>query len=168
MLKKTLIGVVLLTMLGIMIVPVTAGELKRYDWPCEFAWVDINCEIPIYMNVGLYVEILDQDHLAIYLEQEDIDTYSGCCNIQIKCNFDLILGCYVLDNDTSKAMGGSFSCSIDVPEVPATLCNCVEEREVCVTYDRVGLSHIDYGKNIEVGTVIIQVKPAFECSWEDP
>jgi hypothetical protein len=164
MLKKSILGVVLLALVAM---PAYAGHLKKYDWPCEFKFLDL-CEIPIYMNVGLYVEILDQDDLKIVLEQDDIDTYSGCCTIQIKSNFDLILGCYVLDNDASKAMGGSFSCTIDPSEIPATLCDCVAEAEVCVVYDEVAIVHVEFGKNIEVGTLVVQVKPGFECTWEDP
>jgi hypothetical protein len=167
MLKKTLIGVVLLTMLGIAIVPATAGEIKSYDWPCEFKFVDL-CDIPVYLDVGLYVEILDQHALKIKLEQEDIDTYSGCVTIKIKTNFDIILGCYVVGNDISKDMGGFFSCNIDDPFVCKTLCETVAEREVCVKYDKVNIVHHDFGKNIRVGTAIIQVKPGFECTWEDP
>jgi len=164
MLKKSILGVVLFALVAM---PAYAGHLKAYDWPCEFSWKDTSCEIPIYMNIGLYVEILDQDNLAIYLGQEDYDTYSGCVTIQIKCNFDLLLQCYVKDNDASKAMGGSFTCTIDVPEVPATLCTCVEEREVCVTYDEVDLSHIAFGKNVQVGVAVIQVKPV-GILWVDP
>jgi hypothetical protein len=168
MLKKTLIGLVLLTTLGIAIVPATAGHIKAYTWPCEFKFLDL-AEIPVYLDVGLYVEILDQDQLRIKLEQEDIDTYSGCVTFQIKSNFGLILGCYTKDNDASKAMGGSLSCEIK-PDVfvPKTLCETVAEREVCVTYDEVAIVHHDFGKNILVGSVVIQVKPGWECEWVDP
>jgi len=164
MLKKSILGVVL----ALVAMPAYAGHMKAYSWPCEFKFLDL-CEIPVFMDVGLYVEILDQDELKIVLEQEDIDTYSGCVTIQIKSNFDLILGCYTKDNDASKAMGGSLSCEIK-PDVfvPKTLCETVAEREVCVTYDEVAIVHHDFGKNIEVGSVVIQVKPGWECEWVDP
>jgi len=165
MLKKSILGVVLLALVAM---PAYAGHIKATGWPCEFKFLDI-CEIPITMNIGLYVEILDQDKLKIELDQDDIDTYSGCCTIQIKSNFDLILGCYVIDNDASKAMGGSFTCEIKPdPFVPKTLCVGVEEREVCVTYDEVSIVHLDFGKGILVGTAVVQVKPGFDCTWEDP
>jgi hypothetical protein len=165
MLKKSILGVVLLALVAM---PAYAGHIKAYDWPCEFKFLDI-CEIPIFMNIGLYVEILDQDKLKIVLDQDDIDTYSGCVTIQIKSNFDLILGCYVKDNDASKAMGGSFSCEIKPdPVVPKTLCVGVEERDVCVTYDEVSIVHLEFGKNVQVGTAVVQVKPGFECTWVDP
>jgi len=168
MLKKILSVVVLLTVLGMAVVPATAGELKRYDWPCEFKFVDL-CDIPVYMNVGLYVEILDQHMLKILLEQEDIDTYSGCVTIDIKSNFDLILGCYTELKEAGLEMGGKMSCEIKPDTfVPKTLCNTVAEREVCVKYDKVKITHHDYGKDVLVGNVIIQVKPGFEYTWVDP
>jgi hypothetical protein len=165
MLKKSILGVVLLALVAM---PAYAGHLKAYSWPCEWAWQDTSCEIPIFMNIGLFVEILDQDDLKIVLDQEDINLYTGCVTIQIKCNFDLILGCYVKDNAASQAMGGSFTCTIDVPEVPKTLCACTEEREVCVEYKDLDIVHLDFGKNIQVGTAVIQVKPNIPCEWIDP
>jgi spore coat polysaccharide biosynthesis protein SpsF (cytidylyltransferase family) len=165
MLKKSILGVVLLALVAM---PAYAGHMKRTDWPCEFKFVDL-CDIPVYMNVGLYVEILDQHLLKIILEQEDIDTYSGCVTIYIKSNFDLILGCYTELKDAGQQMGGKMTCEINPDTfVPKTLCEGVAEREVCVNYDKVGITHHDYGKDILVGDVIIQVKPGFECLWEDP
>jgi len=168
MLKKILSVTVMLTVLGIAIVPATAGEIKSYTWPCEFKSLDL-CDIPVYMDVGLYVEILDQHGLKIELEQEDFDTYSGSCMIQIKSNFDIILGCYVVGNENADLMQGYFRCYIKSDEfVCATLCNTVEERIVEVVYDDVRIVHHLFGKNIRVGTAVITVKPGFEYTWEDP
>jgi hypothetical protein len=169
MLKKIVSVIVPITVLGVAIVPAMAGEIKSYTWPCEFKPLVLCDDIPVYLDVGLYVEILDQHSLKIKLEQEDFDTYSGSCTIQVKSNFNIILGCHVVGNENADLMHGYFRCYIQPDEfVGATMCETVEERTVEVVYDNVDIVHHQFGKNIQVGTAIITVKPGFGCTWEDP
>lgn len=174
MLKKSLIGVVLV---ALMAVPAFSGHLKRYDWPVEFVALEIpDLEIPVFIDVGLMVEIVNQKDLkkGFTLTQTDFGQYEGCITVEVKCNYDLILGASMTLNalgEEMKNQQGSktkITVTIDDPSVPATLCDTVAERELCVKITGLSIVHVPYGKKQEIGTVTLNVKPAFDAMWEDP
>ncbi|UCG58452.1 MAG: hypothetical protein JSU70_02885 [Phycisphaerales bacterium] len=154
MLKKSLVAVALVAILG---ASVQAGHVKMYKWPGHWIWdcVDL-AEIPVYMKIGMYIEILDQDSLRIIMQQDAWRQYSGCVTIRIKCNFDAVLSCRF---ESNGAIPGDYSCSINEEKVPATLSDTVAEREVCVYGEKVAIVHAMPQKKLRVGTAIISVKP---------
>lgn len=68
-----------------------------YPWPVEYKKVEV-CRIPIWMEVGFWVEVRDCDDAEILLVQEncidvgrdedDWPCYAGCANIAIRTNFE--------------------------------------------------------------------------------
>lgn len=155
MLKKILVAVTLLSLLA---APAYAGHIHIHPpgfWPPTYDWVDV-CEIPVMMDVGMYIEVLCQDDLVIKLEQVAFRTYEGCTELQIKSNFDAELGCAI--QSTGK-VPGIYTCSIDNPKVPATLCSTVATRMVCVKAEDVSIVHITPGSDVHVADVTISVRP---------
>jgi hypothetical protein len=155
MFKRVLIAVVVVAMLS---ASVQAGHVKQYDWPRIWIYecLDI-CDIPVYMKIGMYIEILNQSSLKITLQQMEWKKYHGCTTIKIKSNFDAELSCKFVGNG---AVPGDYSCSICEPLVPATLSDTVAEREVCVEGKNVEIVHAQPTNKLRVGTVTICVKPA--------
>jgi hypothetical protein len=154
MLKKSLIAVAVVAMLA---ASAQAGHVKKYDWPGHWVWdcVDI-CDIPVYMKVGMYIEILDQDKLEIIMKQVEWKKYKGCVTIKIKCNIDITLSCKYTNNGV---VPGEYSCTISDPCVLKTLSDTVAEREICVEGKKVEIVHSEPGGKVRVGTVTLCVKP---------
>jgi hypothetical protein len=154
MLKKALIAVAVVAMLA---ASAQAGHVKKYDWPGHWVWdcVDI-CDIPVYMKIGMYIEILDQDKLEIIMKQTAWKEYKGCVTIKIKCNIDILLSCSYSNNGV---IPGEYKCTIDDPCVLKTLSDTVAQREICVEGKKVEIVHAEPGGKVRVGTVTLCVKP---------
>jgi hypothetical protein len=118
MVKKSLIAIALV---GILASTSFAGDLAKGYWKFDDGWpVDIEvdwtelelCQIPIYIDIGMYIELEDCGKLDKYgkpikkiiLEQVQCDTlttkghasqfpcYKGCEDLKVRSNFDAILG----------------------------------------------------------------------------
>ncbi len=85
-----------------------AGEIKIHDWPTEYIPQEV-ATIPVVMDVGYYVQVMDQDKLRIKLRQKSIREYEGCTDMVVRCNFDLTLSCTIVP---TGAVSGDYSCSI--------------------------------------------------------
>jgi hypothetical protein len=150
MLKKSLFVVALVAMLAVM---AQAGEIKTHQWPTTYAAVPIT-EIPVVMDVGYWVKIKDQDKLKIKLNQDGIHDYSGCDDMKVQCNFNVILSCSI---SASGSVPGKYSCSISQPAIDAPGATV----DVCATLKEADLSKTPGGTNgIQVATVKISVIPA--------
>lgn len=111
MLKKCLFAIALTALLA---VTIQAGTPKAgvpweddcdtwaykghpYPWPVEYKKIEI-CRIPVWMEIGFWVEIKGCEDAEILLVQEDcleVDRkegdwpcYKGCTNIAIRTNFE--------------------------------------------------------------------------------
>ena len=152
MLRKSLIAVVLLSLM-----PASNQVTGRTrDFDSIFFLPQKQCVIPVKMDIGMYVEILDMEKLSIKLRQLDFDTFEGCTNIRIKSNFDLELGCKV---KSTGMVVGDYSCSIDDPKVPLDLSENVAVREVCVKADKVKVLFAAPGSDVHVADVTITIVP---------
>ena len=114
------------------------------------------CVIPVVMDIGMYVEILDVRSLSIKLKQVEFETYEGCTEIRIKSNFDLELGCMV---KSTGMVPGEYSCSIDNPKVPLDLSENVVVRKVCVKAEKVKILYTAPGLDVHVADVTVTVMP---------
>ena len=152
MLTRSLIGVTLLSLLA---VPGRAKTIGSCAWPPVYELPD-KCAIPVMMDVGMYVEILDCCSLSIKLKQVASETYEGCTEIRIRSNFDVELGCEI---ESTGRVPGDYSCFIDDPKVPMTLSENVAVRDVCVKVEKVRIAYAQPGCNIHVANVTITVKP---------
>ncbi|MGD8499220.1 MAG: hypothetical protein PVJ86_01150 [Phycisphaerales bacterium] len=152
MLKKSLIGVTLTSLLAVSVQAVNPGTspyLPMYKPPEA-------CVIPVTIDVGMYVEILDCEKLSIKLEPVTSETYQGCTDIRIRSNFNLELGC---DVEPTGNVPGDYSCSIDEPKVPLTLYGMLAVRKICVSADNVKFGYVAPGFDVHVADVTITVKP---------
>jgi hypothetical protein len=106
MVKKSLIAIALM---GFLATTVMAGDLAQNPWKFDIDWPHIViyeeleiCQIPIYMDVGMYVELKDCDKKEIILVQVpcadigkgggDFPCYHDCVDIELRANFDVKLG----------------------------------------------------------------------------
>jgi hypothetical protein len=133
MLKKSLIALVLLTIISLPALATitqeettTAGNcgsgvvrLKAEDWPVEFKWVETLLKIPVTMDVGLFLEFKNKKAVVdagIKLKQTAIRQFTGCSiPLEIQSNFDLELGGTLYLTDAGKALqsdGGKWSVKI--------------------------------------------------------
>jgi len=152
MLRRSFIAVILLSLLPVLIQ--ATGRTRSFDSIIYLP--QKRCVIPVKMDIGMYVEILDMEKLSIKLKQLDFDTFEGCTNIRIKSNFDLELGCKV---KPTGMVAGEYSCSFDDPKVPLDLSENVVVREICVRADKVKTLFAAPGKDIHVADVTITIIP---------
>jgi hypothetical protein len=114
------------------------------------------CSIPVKMDIGMYVEILDMQNLSIKLKQVEYDTFEGCTEIRIKSNFDLELGCKI---KPTGIVPGDYSCWIDNPKVPLDLSENVAVRKVCVKAENVQILYAAPAIDVHVADVTITIVP---------
>jgi hypothetical protein len=152
MLRKSLIGVSLLLLLPISM----QAKILRGRFGSLLYLPERKCTIPVVMDVGMYVEILDCQKLSIKLKQVEFDKFEGCTDIRIKSNFDLELMCKV---KPTGMVPGEYSCSIDNPKVRLDLSENVAVREVCVKAENVKLLYTPPGLDVHVADVTISVIP---------
>jgi len=152
MLRKSLIGITLLLVLPISM----QAKILRSGFSSLLYLPEEKCAIPVVMDVGMYVEILDVRNLSIKLKQVEFDTYEGCTEIRIKSNFDLQLDCKV---KSTGMVPGEYSCSIDNPKVPLDLSENVVVRNVCVKAENVKTLYAAPGLDVHVADVTITVMP---------
>ena len=152
MLRKNLIGILLLLIIPIsMQAKILRGGFGSLSYLPEDRYV-----IPVVMNIGMYVEILDVQDLSIKLQQVEFDTYEGCTEIRVKSNFDLELLCKI---KPTGMVPGEYSCWIDNPKVPLDLSENVAVRNVCVKAKKVKILYTAPGSDVHVADVTITVIP---------
>ena len=154
MLRKSLIVVILLSMLPISMQ--ATGRTRDFD--SILFTPQKMCVIPVKIDIGMYVEILDVQDLSIKLQQVEFDTYEGCTEIRIKSNFDLQLMCKI---KPTGMVPGKYSCWIDNPKVPLDLSENVAVRNVCVKAENVKILYTAPGLDVHVADVTITVMPDF-------
>lgn len=82
--------------------PAPDGSIKKDgDWPWEYKAIDL-CTIPVYMDVGHYVQLKECHKREIKLVQVacssigrdsgDFPCYSDCEDIEVRANFPAIFG----------------------------------------------------------------------------
>ncbi|MHC4725972.1 MAG: hypothetical protein ACYS17_01995 [Planctomycetota bacterium] len=101
MVKKSLIA---LAVAALMVTTVQAGDpaIKRDgDWPFTYKAIDL-CKIPVFMDIGHFVQLKDCNKREIKMVQVDCASigknggdfpcYSDCENIEVRANFPAIFG----------------------------------------------------------------------------
>ncbi len=166
MVKKSLIAIAMLAFLA---TTVQAGDLAenpwKWDdhWPWTYTALEI-CQIPIYMDVGMYVELIDCGDKKIVLKQvpcadigkgaDDFPCYHGCVSFNIRANFEVKLGT-VLYKIGSVIDG--WEATLDNDIVPGD--GAEHTREVCVNAWKAQIWSASPGDEVPVGEVAITVKP---------
>jgi hypothetical protein len=154
MLRKSVIGILLLLLLS---PSLQATSRKRIFGRLPYAPERI-CNIPVIMDVGMYVELLNIEDLSIKLQQVEFETYQGCAEIKIKTNIDLEILC---DIKPTGVVPGNYSCWIDNPKVPFDFSDRPAVRNVCVKAEKVQILHVAPGLDVHVADVTLTVMPEF-------
>jgi hypothetical protein len=140
------------------------NEDVTIGWPYEYKALTI-CTIPVYLNVGYFVQIDDCDGRKIEMQQVDCGDigkgsgdwpcYFDCESIKIRSNFEVKMGTSrtkigpVIDGWDSYYDGG------DV--VPGD--GGWHDLKVCVKAWKAKLLESSPGKKVKVGELNITVKP---------
>jgi hypothetical protein len=149
MARNTLFSVVVSSVLAL---SAQAGEIKIHEWPTQYIPQEV-ATITVTMDVGFYVQIMDQDKLRIKLQQKAIREYEGCTEMTVRTNFDMTLSCTIAG---TGAVPGDYSCSIS----PADVDSPGGTVTVCAKLKNADLISVPGGaSNVHVATVTIKVVP---------
>jgi hypothetical protein len=131
-----------------------AGEIKFHEWPTAYVPQEV-ATIPVVMDIGYYISILNQETLKIKLKQVSIKDYEGCTDMVVVSNFNLALSCHI--TSTGKVTG-DYSCSV----APANLNSPGGTATVCAKLKNANLTQVPGGlKDVHVANVTIKVTPRF-------
>jgi len=153
MLKKSLFAVAMLAV----VVPAFAGQLKVHEpWPCAPIPQEV-CKIDVVMDVGYYINIVDQKAITVKQDSTNSDpyhTYVGCKKTDVKANFSAQL---LLSAASASAAGGTWSATATPSVVTPPLTNV----EICVKGTGVNIDKLTGGaKAVKVAEVTVKVLPA--------
>ncbi|MBN1973043.1 MAG: hypothetical protein JW787_05355 [Sedimentisphaerales bacterium] len=104
MVKKSIIAIALISMLATVSYAQDTQVSGQYkvdgDWPATititYTPVEI-CRIPIYIKVGMFIELRDCNKKKIVLKQvscpsgQSFPCYKGCTTIEVRANFEALL-----------------------------------------------------------------------------
>ena len=178
MLKRTLIAVAVVALLATSAQalgpdPHTGGgnspaikvniEQMHIGWPFEYKALDL-CVIPVYMNVGYYVQVEKCNERKIKLVQvecgdmekgSDWPCYQDCEDVKVRANFEAKLGLdlrnltSVIDGKAAYFKGTNI---VDASGDWNTITVCVEAWKT-------KLWENSPGTQVKVGDLVITVKP---------
>ena len=137
-----------------------------YPWPVEYKKIEI-CRIPVWMEIGFWVEIKGCEDAEILLVQEDclevgrktgdFPCYKGCADIAIRTNFEASI-----DGDVSHSGMDMSHKEFFNDEEPLILPGDGNwhEIEACVVAYKVELWEENAaGTKAEIGYLKVRVKP---------
>jgi hypothetical protein len=153
MLKKSLFAVAMLAV----VMPAFAGQLKIHEpWPCSLIPQEV-AKIDVVMDVGYYIQIVDQGPLPVVQDTSSNDpyhTYTGCKTTDVKTNFVAQL---ILSAAPASLANGSWSATA----TPSVVNPPVTNVEICVTGTGVNIDQLVGGtKGVKVAEVTVKVLPA--------
>ena len=101
MVKKSIFALAVVALL-VSVVHADDPSIKRDgDWPWTYKAIDL-CKMPVYMDVGHYVQLKECHKRELKLKQVDCESigkgggdfpcYSGCEEIEVRANFPAIFG----------------------------------------------------------------------------
>jgi hypothetical protein len=166
MVKRSLIAIAVVALLATTVQAGYSPNLKYDDhWPYEYVAVDL-CTIPVYMDVGLYVQIKDCDKRKIELKQvdcaeidresKDFPCYLDCEEFEIRANFEVKLGVKKAKADPTNLK--DWDAYYDGEDtVPGD--GNYYKRKVCVKAWKTEIWKSSPGDKVKVGEVTITVKP---------
>ncbi len=162
MVKRSLIAIALLALVATMAFGADGQIKKDGSWPTVYVALDL-CTMPVVMDVGMYVQIIECDKKIIKLVQVDCASigqsafpcYSDCEDFDIRANFTAVLGSRI-DNkaDWVKGMTSYYDGESTVPGD-----GVVYKRTVCVDAWEAEIWTSGPGDEVKVADLTITVKP---------
>jgi hypothetical protein len=130
-------------------------KAEAYNWPATYDFKDV-CVIPVKMDVGFWIKVVDCKNKELKLKQVEIHKYAGSVDVTIQCNVNIQLGVYWTKKDGVDL--GNYYANAAVS--PGTLDAPGGTVTISLTLGDVDLSKLMGGTTaIQVGTVTLQVRP---------
>jgi hypothetical protein len=130
-------------------------KAESWNWPATYDYQDI-CVIPVKMDVGFWIKVVDCKKKELKLKQVEIHKYSGTVDVALQTNVNIQLSV-----SWSKASGvdlGGYGHSESVS--PSTLDAPGGTVTISLTLKDVNLANLTGGQNcLQVGTVTLKVRP---------
>jgi hypothetical protein len=167
MVKKTLLAVALVAFLATVVQAADPSIKEDDSWPGHWVWdtQDI-CTMPIYMDVGMFVQVEKCNERKIELKQVDCGSigkgggdypcYKDCDVVKVRANFEVKLG-----TSLTKSTGSpidSWSAYYEGGDVVAGD-GAYHGMTVCVSAWKTKIWNAAPGDKVPVGDLTITVKP---------
>jgi hypothetical protein len=136
-------------------------------WPFEYKALDL-CVIPVFLNVGYFVQVFECTKREIKLKQVDCGDigkgdadwpcYLDCDDVKIRANFEVKLGLKLAKNDVGDDVIKDWDKYFDGGNVfPGD--GDWHTATVCVKAWKAKLYNHTPGQKVKVGTLTVTVKP---------
>jgi hypothetical protein len=155
-------------------IKVDGKETKEFRWPYEIIYQELTvCTIPVYMKVGMFVQVEDCANKKIVLEQvscTDFDQITGgaignkgagdypcywdCEDIRVRANFPVELGLKLNKGDMIPDSTAYFDGDNTVPDDGSW-----KDIKICVAAWKAQIYKAKPHDEVTVGSVEITVKP---------
>jgi len=188
MVKKILFTIAVVAFLAASVQAVDPGDYQqKFDgmWPYEYIYVPV-CSIPVYMDVGYFVQVTNCKDRKIKLKQvpcdddldpypknavKDFPCYRACVEIKVRANFDAKLGGKIV-NEVQWFKDGD--AKVYYEAAAGLVANVItgdgneHKRKVCIkAWDIKIWNAGSQGNEIKVADLWVTVKPdALYESWE--
>jgi hypothetical protein len=133
---------------------------ESWSWPAQYKFQPV-CLIPVKMDIGFWVRVINCKDAVIKMTQNEIRKYSGSTKLTIKTNvsIDLAVDFVPLDDQKIKDALGDYGASVDPdhvdpPEAQITVSAWVNDFHI----DKSGA--LSVGSLIQVGNVTLKVRPS--------
>jgi hypothetical protein len=190
MVKKILFTIAVVAFLTATVQAVEPGDYsKKYDgmWPYEYIYIPV-CTIPVYMDVGYFVQVTNCKDQKIELKQvpcddddngndphtkdpiKDFPCYRACTEIKVRANFEAKLSGEII-NEVQWFKDGDAKVYYNAAEgVTANIIpgDGVEyKRKICIKAWDIKIWNTGaQGNKIKVADVQVTVKPTQAESWQ--
>jgi hypothetical protein len=147
-------------------VKVEGHETLNYDWPISWSYDSVNiCTIPVKMEIGMYIKIIDCNKKEIWLRQvpcgdvgasdSHYPCYAGSVTVKAIANFNAKLG---LSTSKDGSILDNLTCGITSGDVVPGDGNQHDVVISCKSTKAKLWAHAP-GDKVNVGSVTITVKP---------
>jgi hypothetical protein len=175
MVKRTLIAIAVVALLATSVQALDYGPdngtIKRDDsWPTVYVALDL-CTIPVFMDVGMYVQVKECDKRKIKLvqvdctsaegtgESGDFPCYYDCEEVEVRANFAAVFA-LKLNLDISASGSAKFKVGDEYVDTDTIIGNGEWEKlDVCVKAWKAEIWKSNPGDEVPVGSVTLTVKP---------
>jgi hypothetical protein len=138
------------------------NEKFTLGWPFEYKALDL-CAIPVYMNVGYFVQVHECHKRKIKLVQVDCadigqgdwPCYKDCEDVKVRANFEAKMGTRLEKTGSAIEKWKAYIQGDDL--VPGD--GAWHTVTVCVEAWKTQLYKMTPGSEVRVGTVFLTVKP---------
>ncbi|MDT8302890.1 MAG: hypothetical protein RQ760_15520 [Sedimentisphaerales bacterium] len=167
MVKKSIFALAVVALL-VSVVQADNPSIKRDgDWPWTYKAIDL-CKMPVYMDVGHYVQLKECNKRELKLKQVDCESigkgsgdfpcYDGCEEIEVRANFPAIFGAN-LSNKHAVIKDISTYWKDDINQISGSTGGW-EKLEICVKAWKTAIWKASSPDNkLKVADLTITVKP---------